>query len=108
MTLGIHTGLRRSYFRFFIHKAIREVLILGVLDQRSNKGLILNDTEFSQILDIQVYLQRNFESISNEQTYTFRFKSELPNIVTEISMFKTKSEKIDYKIHDSCNSQSII
>ena len=44
-------GLKRSYFRFSIHKAIRKVLFLGILVQRSYKGLILNATESFQILD---------------------------------------------------------
>ena len=35
-----------SYFRFSIYKAIRKVLFLGILDQMSYKGLILNATEF--------------------------------------------------------------
>ena len=38
---GAHAGLKRSYFRFSIYKAIRKVLFLGVLDKRSYKGLIL-------------------------------------------------------------------
>ena len=40
-----------SYFRFYIYKAIRKVLFLGIFDQRSYKGLILNATELFQILD---------------------------------------------------------
>ena len=39
-----------SYFCLSIYKAIRKVLFFGILDQRSYKGLILNATEFFQIL----------------------------------------------------------
>ena len=47
---GAHAGLIRSYFRFYIYKAIKNVLFLSILDQRSFKGLILNGTELFQIL----------------------------------------------------------
>ena len=33
-------GLIMSYFRFYIHKAIRKVLFLPFLTERSYKGLI--------------------------------------------------------------------
>ena len=51
---GAHAGLIRSeksYFCFSIYKAIRKVLFLEILDQRSYKGLILNASEFFQILE---------------------------------------------------------
>ena len=31
----INAGIKRSYFRFSIYKAIRKVLFLGILNQRS-------------------------------------------------------------------------
>ena len=37
---GAHAGLIRSYFRFYIYKAIRKVLFLPFLMGRSYKGLI--------------------------------------------------------------------
>ena len=44
--------LKGLIFSFSIYKAIRKVLFfLGILDQRSFKGFILNATEFFQILD---------------------------------------------------------
>ena len=48
---GAHAGIIKSYFHFSIYNAIRKVLFLGILEQRSYKGLILNATEFFQILD---------------------------------------------------------
>ena len=36
---------------YLIYMAIRKVLFLGILDQRSSKGLILDVTEFFKILD---------------------------------------------------------
>ena len=40
-----------AYFCFSINEAIRKVLFLGIFDQRYYKDLILNPTEFFQILD---------------------------------------------------------
>ena len=71
---GAHAGLIRSYFRFSINKAIRKVLFLGILDQRSYKGLILNATELFQIL-YKFSCKDFFLTFSNQQTYAYRFKS---------------------------------
>ena len=37
---GAHAGLIMSYFQFCIYKAIRKVLFLPILTERSYKGLI--------------------------------------------------------------------
>ena len=64
----------RSYgliFVFSISKAIRMVLSLGILDQRSYKGLILDATKFFRILDKFSFK----ETFSNQQTNIFGFES---------------------------------
>ena len=38
---GDHAGLKMSYFRFYIYKAIRKVLFLPILTERSIKVLFL-------------------------------------------------------------------
>ena len=43
-------GLKRSYFRFSSYKAIRTVLFLEILYERSYKGIV-NATEFFQIFN---------------------------------------------------------
>ena len=67
-----HAGLKRSYFRFSIYKAIRKVLFLEIVDQRSYKSLILDDTDF--------FLLSNYNIFSNQQTY----------------------KHLDLKVHSSC------
>ena len=53
--------LKRSYFRFpMIYKAIRKVLFLGILDQRSHKGLVLDVTDV-----FKSFPQRNYKMFLN-------------------------------------------
>ena len=39
VTQGTHAGIIMSYFRFYICKAMRKVLFLPILSERSYKGL---------------------------------------------------------------------
>ena len=61
-----------------MYKAIRKVLFLGILDQRSYKGLIVNATEFFQIL------------------YKFSFKE-----ISKLSRV-SKLMHLNLKVHSGC------
>ena len=78
MPTQVLLGLKRSYFRFPIYKAIRKVSFLGILDQRSYKGLILKASEFFQIVE----------------KFSFKEVSKLSQI--------NKLLHSDLKVHSSC------
>ena len=78
MPRQVLTCVKRSYFRFPSYKAIRKVLFLGILDQMSYKGLIVNATELFQIVD----------------KFSFKEISKLSQI--------SKLMHSDLKVHSSC------